>query len=262
VHAAGLASVNIDPHHTTRPPNPPPAHPQAILSQHRHKFSGVLNGIDHESWCPESDPYLGAHFSAADPLGKETCKRMLLEELGLPYTQPAWVNHHQQQPPPPQPSANGNGNGAAVAAQVQQPPAELGRPLLAVVSRLTVQKGLPLILHGIKTAIARGAQVRVGSSGWLGLVGDWFICFGVECCCSMSSIHPSIHPSTHQVVVLGTASEPEVQRQWEEMARQYGRGGDARLVLRYDEGLSHRIYAGADMILVRHAWLVGGWDGS
>ena len=37
-----------------------------------------------------------------------------------------------------------------------------------------------------------------------------------------------------QVVVLGTASEPEVQQQWEEMAREYGRGGDARLVLRYD----------------------------
>jgi len=53
------------------------------------------------------------------------------------------------------------------------------------------------------------------------------------------------------VVVLGTASEPEVQRQWEEMARQYGHGGDARLVLRYDESLSHRIYAGADMLLVR-----------
>jgi hypothetical protein len=55
---------------------------------------------------------------------------------------------------------------------------------------------------------------------------------------------------TAQVVVLGTASEPEVQRQWEDMAREYGRGGDARLVLRYDEGLAHRIYAGADMILV------------
>jgi hypothetical protein len=52
------------------------------------------------------------------------------------------------------------------------------------------------------------------------------------------------------VIVLGTASEPEVQRQWEDMARDYWRGGDARLVLRYDEGLAHRIYAGADMILV------------
>lgn len=50
--------------------------------------------------------------------------------------------------------------------------------------------------------------------------------------------------------MLGTASEPAVQAEWEAMARQYGAGPDARLVLRYDEGLAHRIYAGADMILV------------
>jgi starch synthase len=58
--------------------------------------------------------------------------------------------------------------------------------------------------------------------------------------------------------VLGTASEPEVQRQWEGMAREYAPGPDARLVLRYDEGLAHRIYAGADMILV--GWGVCGGE--
>lgn len=187
---------------------------QAMLWQHSHKFSGVLNGIDHEYWCPETDMHLPAHFSAASPADKETCKSRLLGELGLPYTPPPWLtrqgnggdggssNHHhhngQQQQ---QQHAEGNGDGGG---------RQHGRPLLAVVSRLTVQKGLPLILHGIRTAIARGAQV----------------------------------------VVLGTASEPAVQRQWEDMARDYGRGGDARLVLRYDEGLAHRIYAGADMILI------------
>jgi glycogen synthase len=87
-----------------------------------------------------------------------------LEELGLPYTEPDWVlqqqrhgwgqqhhHHHQQQ----QHEGNGNGSGG----QLQLPKVQTGRPLLVVVSRLTVQKGLPLILHGIKTAIARGAQV-------------------------------------------------------------------------------------------------------
>jgi hypothetical protein len=134
---------------------------------------------------------------------------MLLEELGLPYTPPGQPQpgHHQQHANGSNGSgANDSGNGSGGNGAGPQP----GRPLLAVVSRLTVQKGLPLILHGIRTAIARGAQV----------------------------------------VVLGTASEPEVQRQWEDMAREFGRGGDARLVLRYDEGLAHRIYAGADMILV------------
>ncbi|KIZ05811.1 hypothetical protein MNEG_2146 [Monoraphidium neglectum] len=180
---------------------------EAILSQHRHKFSGVLNGIDHESWCPEHDAFLPARFSAAAPAAKEVCKRLLLEELALPYAAPSWV---LAEAAAVQAAALNGSAAAAAAAGAAEAPAQPGRPLLAVVSRLTVQKGLPLILHGIKTAIARGAQV----------------------------------------VVLGTASEPEVQRQWEDMAREYGRGGDARLVLRYDEGLAHRIYAGADMILI------------
>lgn len=43
-----------------------------------------------------------------------------------------------------------------------------------------------------------------------------------------------------QVVVLGSASEPEVHNMFERMAAEYGTGGDARFVLRYDEGLAHR----------------------
>jgi starch synthase len=116
---------------------------QAILSRYRHKFSGILNGIDNGSWSPESDPFLPAHFTASDRRGKEDCKRLLLEELGLPYAQPR----------PAAGAASGAEAGDCGAGSV-------GRPLLAVVSRLTVQKGLPLIEHGIRAAIARGAQVR------------------------------------------------------------------------------------------------------
>ncbi len=47
-----------------------------------------------------------------------------------------------------------------------------------------------------------------------------------------------------QVVVLGSASEPAVQSQWEAMARELGNGPDARIIMRFDEGLAHRIYAG------------------
>lgn len=43
-----------------------------------------------------------------------------------------------------------------------------------------------------------------------------------------------------QLVVLGSASEPEVAAHFAALADEYGRGGDARLVLRYDEGLAHR----------------------
>jgi len=43
-----------------------------------------------------------------------------------------------------------------------------------------------------------------------------------------------------QVIVLGSASEQEVQHTFERMAAEHGSGGDARFVLRYDEGLAHR----------------------
>lgn len=93
--------------------------------------------------------------------------------------------------------------------------AERGAPSRAslvrqVVSRLTEQKGLPLILHGLHVAQQRGAQF----------------------------------------VVLGSAPEAAVQAGFQKWAAELASGPHGRLVLRYDEALSHRIYAGADIILI------------
>lgn len=43
-----------------------------------------------------------------------------------------------------------------------------------------------------------------------------------------------------QVVVLGSASEPEVHQEFQRLADEHSSRGDARFVLRYDEGLAHR----------------------
>jgi starch synthase len=93
--------------------------------------------------------------------------------------------------------------------------AERGAPSRAslvrqVVSRLTEQKGLPLILHGLHVTQQRGAQF----------------------------------------VVLGSAPEGAVQAGFQKWAAELASGPHGRLVLRYDEALSHRIYAGADIILI------------
>lgn len=162
------------------PPNcaVPPPRCQGVLSRHSHKFCGVLNGLDYDCWNPQHDWQLAHHYSAGrmpeqslhlarrvrawvgwyrccqslvpsphtevlpatcghapladQPQGKERCKAALLAELGLPYQPPA-------------------------GTIPQAPPS---RPLLAVVSRLTQQKGLPLILRGIEVALHRGAQAR------------------------------------------------------------------------------------------------------
>jgi starch synthase len=161
---------------------------ESVLKKHGKKFKGVLNGIDHESWSPESDPLIPHHYSPADPpgahAGKMACKRSLLQELGLPLPSLSQPGSHLRP--------------------------EGDRPLLAVVSRLTDQKGLPLILHGIKAAISKGAMV----------------------------------------VLLGSAPDPNVQKVFQYMSEELKQGSDARFILRHDEALSHRIYAGADMILI------------
>jgi len=49
----------------------------ALLRYHQKKLKGILNGIDHDAWNPENDPYLY-------PLkGKAACKRALKEALHL-----------------------------------------------------------------------------------------------------------------------------------------------------------------------------------
>jgi starch synthase len=47
-------------------------------------LTGILNGVDYREWNPETDPLIPARYSADDLSGKQTCKRQLLEEFGLP----------------------------------------------------------------------------------------------------------------------------------------------------------------------------------
>jgi starch synthase len=78
-----------------------------LLRSRSHKLSGILNGVDYIEWDPKTDPYLPAHFSAADLIGKSECKRQLLEEMGLPV--------------------------------------DMQRPLIGIVSRFADQKGSDLL---------------------------------------------------------------------------------------------------------------------
>ncbi|KAK8551617.1 hypothetical protein V6N13_120069 [Hibiscus sabdariffa] len=85
-------------------------------------------------------------------------------------------------------------------------------PVVGIISRLTHQKGIHLIKHAIWRTLERNGQV----------------------------------------VLLGSAPDPRIQNDFVNLANQlHSTHGDrARLVLTYDEPLSHLIYAGADFILV------------
>lgn len=87
---------------------------------------------------------------------------------------------------------------------------EVFKPIVAVVSRLDQQKGVELIRHGIYYALENACQF----------------------------------------VLLGSAPDPALQEQFEAIKQEMDPSTDCRLVLAYDEELSHLIYAGSDMILI------------
>lgn len=98
-----------------------------LLSSRAGDLSGILNGVDESVWNPATDPNLTANYSAHKLAGKRRCKAALQQELGLTVSPTA--------------------------------------PLFCVVSRLTEQKGLHLVLQALPALIARGAQFALLGSG-------------------------------------------------------------------------------------------------
>jgi starch synthase len=89
--------------------------------------SGILNGVDPLVWNPMTDKANVASFSAESLAGKARCKMALQELLGLKASQK--------------------------------------KPLFAMVSRLTSQKGLDLVIAALPALLAEGAQLAVQGSG-------------------------------------------------------------------------------------------------
>jgi starch synthase len=56
---------------------------EGILTRRSSDLIGILNGADYSIWSPEHDPVLECTYSALRPEGKQSCKSLLLEMLGL-----------------------------------------------------------------------------------------------------------------------------------------------------------------------------------
>jgi starch synthase len=89
--------------------------------------TGILNGIDTARFDPATDPAIAAPFSSGNMAGREVCRRVLRAQLGLDL------------------------------------PAEA--PIVGVVSRLTDQKGLDLLLAALPALRATGAGLVLLGSG-------------------------------------------------------------------------------------------------
>ena len=108
---------------------------EGLLRSRAGALTGILNGVDIGLWDPMADPNLAARYQAADPGGKATCKAALRERLGLA--------------------------------------GDRGGPLLGVVSRLTPQKGLDLLLGALPTLLDSGGQLAMLGSGDADLEAQW-----------------------------------------------------------------------------------------
>ncbi|MEN9416537.1 MAG: glycogen synthase GlgA [Pseudomonadota bacterium] len=91
------------------------------------EVSGILNGIDEQVWNPAADGALAACYDVSRLAGKAACKAALQREAG-------WAAHPQT-------------------------------PVLAVVSRLSHQKGLDLLLQALPALLPLGVQLVVQGSG-------------------------------------------------------------------------------------------------
>lgn len=140
-----------------------------LLRARAHALTGILNGVDGTVWNPAADPLLPVHYSAQDLRGKERVKAALQREFGLDVRPEAIV--------------------------------------FGVVSRLTEQKGMDLLLRALPALTGIGGQL----------------------------------------VLLG-GGESAIERDWRAAAAAHSGLIGARFG--FDEGLAHRVIAGADVIVV------------
>ena len=109
-----------------------------LLVHRQHVLTGILNGIDTDTWDPLTDPYLPAPFSVADLSGKRLAKQALLTRYGLPDDATA-----------------------------------MARPVIGMVSRLVEQKGLALIWEGRDALAEMDASFVILGSGERRYEGMW-----------------------------------------------------------------------------------------
>jgi starch synthase len=100
---------------------------EALLKGRMHDLVGILNGVDYAVWNPAHDESIAAHYSVAHMSGKLRCKTDLQARLKLAQKHDA--------------------------------------PVFGVVSRLTEQKGLDLLLGALPEIVSRGGQLVVLGTG-------------------------------------------------------------------------------------------------
>jgi starch synthase len=100
---------------------------EGVLFERRDRLHGILNGIDVGTWDPRTDPYIARRYGASSLAGKAANKRALRRRFGLAMRDDA--------------------------------------PVFGMVTRLTAQKGVDLVLAAAPAILALPAQLAIVGSG-------------------------------------------------------------------------------------------------
>ena len=142
---------------------------EEFMISKKEKLSGILNGLDTQTWNPEIDPFITKNFSVNELDKRKENKRELQKEPNL-----------------------------EISPEI---------PLLSVVSRLNYQKGIDLLVDAVE----------------------------------------KMEELPFQLIILGTG-EPKLEMRLKKLQDKFT--DRVKTFIKYDEGFAHRIYAGADMIII------------
>ena len=140
-----------------------------FLKKNRQKITGILNGIDTQVWDPLTDPLISTNFGPVTLIAKQKNKIALQNELNLPE--------------------------------------DADIPLLVLISRMDIQKGIDIALQTLR---------GLASTRW-------------------------------QTVILGSG-DPRLEKECLALEKKYKKR--VRSILKFDSDLSHRMYAGGDILLM------------
>jgi starch synthase len=99
---------------------------EGLLTSVRYKLSGIVNGIDIQTWNPGTDPYIAGTFSRDDLSGKRLCKKALCETFSFD---------------------------------------DADAPVFGFIGRLVEQKGVDCMLEMLPGLLDAGARIAVLGSG-------------------------------------------------------------------------------------------------
>lgn len=144
---------------------------QKTLSKYSGKYTGIINGVDYDSWSPATDKLIPFNYDVDSIEDKYKNKDHLRKKIGMKQD---------------------------------------FKPIVSVVGRLDMQKGVHLIRHALLYALNNGMQF----------------------------------------VLLGSSPDPEIDIYFHHLKYYLKDNHDCHINLSHDEELAHLIYAGADMILI------------